>query len=102
MGCSRWTWINADYFFNLILQRPRAKTIGRVADLITGDVISVDFNPQNNDGIDHTMLVSKKANDGTIYLAYHTSNTLDKTFYELYNQSPGAKFYAWSLLPSYY
>jgi hypothetical protein len=97
-----WTWINADYFFNFISKRPRVKTIGRVADLVPGDVISVDLNPQNNDGIDHTMLVSKKANDGTIYLAYHTSNTLDKTFYEFYNQSPGAKFYAWSLLPSYY
>jgi hypothetical protein len=46
--------------------------------------------------------VSKKSNDGTIYLAYHTSNTLDKTFYTFYNQSPGAKFYAWSLLSSYY
>jgi hypothetical protein len=72
-----------------------------VADLVPGDVISVDLNPQNNDGIDHTMVISKKANDGTIYLAYHSSNTLDKTFYEFYNLSPGAKYYAWSLLSTY-
>ena len=98
-----WTWIGAGKFFQFIQKRPRATTIGRVADLIPGDVISVDFDPQNNNGIDHTMLVSKKTNDGTIYLAYHSNNTLDKTFYDFYNQSPsGAKYYAWSLLSSYY
>jgi hypothetical protein len=52
--------------------------------------------------MDHTMLVSKKSNDGTIYVAYHTNNTLDKSFYQFYNAVPSnAKFYAWSLLSSY-
>ncbi|WP_145837543.1 amidase domain-containing protein [Dulcicalothrix desertica] len=96
-----WTWINADYFFKFILNRPRARTIGRVADLVPGDVISVDFDPQNNDGMEHTMMVSKKTNDGVIYLAYHTPNRIDVTFSEFYDKSPGAKFYAWSLLSSY-
>ena len=96
-----YTWINAGYFFNFIRDRPRAKTVGRVADLIPGDVISVDFDPGANNGIDHTMVVSRKANDGTIYLAYHTNNTLDKTFYQFWQESeassPGARYYAWSL-----
>lgn len=97
-----YTWINAGYFFNFIRDRPRARTIGRVADLIPGDVISVDFDPGANNGIDHTMVVSKKANDGTIYLAYHTNNTLDKTFYQFWKeseaQSAGGRYYAWSLV----
>lgn len=97
-----WTWINADYFFNFIHNRPRARTIGRVADLVPGDVISVDLDPQDNNGMDHTMLVSKKSNDGTIYVAYHTNNTLDKSIYQFYNAVPSnANFYAWSLLSSY-
>jgi hypothetical protein len=37
-----------------------------------------------------------------IYVAYHTNNTLDKSFYQFYNAvSSNAKFYAWSLLSSY-
>lgn len=96
-----YTWINAGYFFNFIKDRPRARTVGRVADLIPGDVISVDFNPGANDGIDHTMVVSRKANDGTTYLAYHTNNTLDKTFYQFWKESdPNSKYYAWSLISS--
>jgi Putative amidase domain len=94
-----WTWTSADYFFKFINSRPRAKAIGRIADLVPGDVISVDFNPSAGDGIDHTMLVSKKTTSG-IFLAYHTNNTLDKSFTEFYNASPGAQYYAWSLLPS--
>ncbi len=98
-----WTWINADYFFDFIYNRPRARTINRVADLIPGDVISVDFD--NDSVIDHTMLVSTKSNSGEIYLAYHTNNTLDKKFYDFYNQvaleNPNARYYAWSLLSSY-
>jgi Putative amidase domain len=94
-----WTWIGADSFFKFINGRPRAKTIGRIADLVPGDVISVDLNPSANDGIDHTMLVSKKTASG-IFLAYHTTNTLDKSFTEFYNINPGANYYAWSLLPT--
>jgi hypothetical protein len=97
-----WTWTSADYFFKFIQGKPRAKTIGRVADLVPGDVISVDLDPANNNGIDHTMLVSKKDSAGNIYLAYHTSNALDKTFYDFYQASPStAKYYAWSLLSSF-
>ncbi len=94
-----WTWTSADYFFKFINSRPRAKAIGRIADLVPGDVISVDYNPSVGNGIDHTMLVSKKTASG-IFLAYHTNNTLDKSFTEFYNASPGAQYYAWSLLPS--
>ena len=97
-----WTWINADYFFSFIQSSSRVRTTDRVANLIPGDVISVDFDPQNNNGMDHTMLVSRKSNDGNIYLAYHTNNTLDKSFYQFYNETAAntsnqARYYAWSL-----
>jgi Putative amidase domain len=97
-----YTWINAGYFFNFINSRPRAKTIGRVADLVPGDVISADLDPAANDGVDHTMVVSKKANDGTIYLAYHTNNQIDFPFYDFWKtyETSKAQYYAWSLLPS--
>lgn len=95
------TWINANYFVKFAVQSKRVKVIDKIADLLPGDIIAVDFDPQNSNGIDHVMLVSKKDKNGLIYLSYHSPNTLNKPFHEFYSEKPNSRFYALSLLYNY-
>lgn len=94
-----YTWINAHKWNTFTRNRPRAVFKAYVSDLVPGDILQADW---DKDGIiDHTMIVTKKDNNGTIYLTYHTNNTVDRSFWDLYSASPQANWYALHLLDIY-
>lgn len=94
-----YTWVNAHKWNTFTRNRPRATFAIYVSDLIPGDILQADW---EKDGIiDHTMIVTKKDNNGTLYLTYHTNNTVDRPFWDLYNKSPNANWYALHLMDIY-
>ncbi|MCS5735870.1 amidase domain-containing protein [Herbiconiux daphne] len=67
-----------------------------------GDVIMFDWDPQNDNGVDHTQIVSKVTQnaDGTISIAL-VGHTLDSNYRDLDNaltvEKPGATAHFWSI-----
>jgi hypothetical protein len=94
-----WTWINAQYWWQFAWNRPRVDHAAYVNDLVPGDILQLDFNRDNS--MDHSMIVTKKDGNGNIYLTYHTTNTRDRAFSDIYNSNPNAWYYGWILRSSY-
>ena len=69
------------------------------SDLSVGDIINVNWG--TGEGISHSMMVSTKYSDGTIFVSYHSNNTLDKPLYDLVGSFPNASFYAWHINDSF-
>ncbi len=89
------TWVNAHYWWWFTYNRPRGYIASYISDMRVGDILQIDF---DRDGyIDHSMVVTKRDSYGTIYLTYHTTNTLDKSFWDIYSQYPDADYYGWRL-----
>ena len=42
-------------------------------------------------------MIITKISDSTIYLSYHTPNTLNESLDNILARNPGAKFYGWGL-----
>jgi hypothetical protein len=67
-----------------------------------GDVVMLDWDPQNDNGVDHTQIVSKvtKNADGTISIAM-VGHTLDSTYRDLDTaitvEKPGGTAHFWSI-----
>jgi hypothetical protein len=94
-----WTWINPHYWFWFTHDRPRGTPASNLTDLELGDILQIDF---DRDGyMDHSMIVTYKDCDGTIYLTYHSTNTLNRSIWDIYNSHPNANYYGWCLLSSF-
>lgn len=94
-----WTWINAHRWYLFTRQRPRASALSNVSALVPGDILQVDFDRDGS--IDHSIIVTRKDNRGTVYLTYHTNNTRDKPFWDFYSTHRNANYYAWRLSSNY-
>ena len=72
------------------------------SQLKIGDVVMFDWDPQNDNGVDHTMIISKVTTnaDGTIDIAM-VGHTLDATYRDLDNavtvEKPGGTAHFWSI-----
>ena len=90
------TWINAHYWWQFARYRPRVDNAMYLSELAPADIMQIDF---NRDGyMDHSMIITAKDNNGNIYLTYHTTNTKDRPFWDIYNDHPNAWYYGWILL----
>lgn len=97
-----WTWINADYWWQFAWYRPRVDHAAYVSNLVPADILQIDFD--HVDGMDHSMIVTKKDGSGEIYLTYHSTNNyyqIDRSFTSIYNSNPNAWYYGWILRSSY-
>jgi hypothetical protein len=85
-----YSWVNVDYFHDFsLIHSKRSNSISTPRSLTVGCVLQVDFT--NNSSKDHTMIVTAKSN-GEIYLTYHTTNTLNKSFANLLSSYPNGKW----------
>ncbi|MDO9397180.1 MAG: amidase domain-containing protein [Herbiconiux sp.] len=72
------------------------------SQLKIGDVVMFDWDPQNDNGVDHTMIISKVSvgTDGGIDIAM-VGHTLDATYRDLDNavtvEKPGGTAHFWSI-----
>lgn len=94
-----WTWINAQYWWQFAWNRPRVDHATYVNDLVAGDILQIDFDRDSY--MDHSMIVTKKDGSGNIYLTYHTANTKDRAFSDIYSSYPNAWYYGWILRSSF-
>ena len=96
-----YTWINADYWFDFINNnRNRGYPLSYFNQAEPGDMVQIDFAPL--DGVmDHSMIVTHKHSDGKLYVAYHTSNTLDEPLDDVLARNSTANFYVWRINASY-
>ncbi len=89
-----YTWAGAHnhYFFHKETARSTAGAY--VSSLRLGDIMQVSF---SNDGhIGHTVIVSKEDTNGTDYVSYHTTNTLNKPVTQFVSDCGAtAAFYVW-------
>lgn len=94
-----WTWINPHYWFWFTYNRPRGTLVASFSDLEPADILQMDF---DRDGyLDHSMIVTYKDGSGTIYLTYHSTDTLNRSIWDIYNDNPDANYYGWSLHSSF-
>jgi Putative amidase domain len=106
-----YTWTGAPQLFEFLKSSNGSRRATREFDLSKlepGDVIQVDF-AGDAYGITHSLIVTHKIPIATkgitgsnlLRIAYHTNNTLDRSFDDFYGQSPGAVYYAWKISSSY-
>jgi hypothetical protein len=95
------SWTYAPSFYNFaVLFSGRTYELAYLNDMGPADVMQADWHPSDNNGIDHTMMVTSWSAGGgpagynDIRVTYHTTDTLNKSIWTLYSQNPGATWYA--------
>jgi hypothetical protein len=86
-----WSWINAHYWLIFTDKQARGSTADYISDLVPGDVLQVDLN--QDEIVDHSMIVTDKDSGGTIYLTYHNNDSRDRPFWDIYYLYPDAQWY---------
>ncbi len=93
-GFTSYTWAGAHnhYFFHKETARSTAGAY--VSSLRLGDIMQVSFAGDGHIG--HTVIVSKEDTNGTDYVSYHTTNTLNKPVTQFVSDcGASALFYVW-------
>jgi len=86
------TWVGAIPFYNFLQQSGRAQLVSHLRDLDVGDVIQMQW--PGNAALTHTVIVTHKEPDGTLYVAQHSPGHLDE---ELLTYPAGTRFFRWHL-----
>jgi hypothetical protein len=74
------TWIKSNSWALFTSNRPRASIAAYTNDLVPGDILQADW---TGDGIiDHSTIVTGKDGYGTIYLTYHSNNTVNISLWD--------------------
>lgn len=94
-----YSWVGAPHLYNFLNYSNRGTPTSHSSDLVVGDIIQVDWG--DGEGTSHTMIVSTKNNDGTIYVSYHSNDTLDRQLSDIVSSFPNASFYAWHINDSF-
>ena len=103
-GDYSYSWIRGNQMNDYYASRPDTTRFefGDRSQLKIGDVVMFDWDPQNDNGVDHTMMISKVTNnpDGTISIAM-VGHTLDATYrdldYAVTVEKPGGTAHFWSI-----
>jgi hypothetical protein len=106
-----YSWVGAPQLFEFLKSSSGAHRATRefeLSKLEPGDIIQVDF-AGDAYGIYHTIIVTHKTTITTrgvtgnnlLRVAYHSTNTLDRSFDDFYGDNPGAVYYAWKISSSY-
>lgn len=90
-GSDSWShsWTVANNFYWFSRNSGRATVVSSVNDLLWGDVVQINFQPQSNSTLDHTLAVTAKSN-GVIYVSSHTSDYANKRMGQVMADNPGA------------
>jgi hypothetical protein len=91
------SWANANNFIRFALSQRRVHPVNHLATLVPGDLIAIDFDPDNGDGVDHIMFVSKKNSKNELYLTSHSFNIRDKLFSVLRTKHETAVFHGFAV-----
>ncbi|MEV4222298.1 amidase domain-containing protein [Nonomuraea sp. NPDC049725] len=88
-----YTWPAAENWY-WFAQHESARTtyLGNVWDMLTTDVLQVDFD--RDDNISHSLFVTDRSSDGELYLTYHSNNTHNKPLSSFLAANPDAWYYA--------
>jgi hypothetical protein len=98
------SWVRGTPMFDYLSSRPDVVhyTVNQRQNVKVGDVVMFDWDPQNNNGVDHTMVVSQvdKAADGTIAIKC-VGHTVDAQYRDLDTaitvEHPGATAHFFSI-----
>jgi hypothetical protein len=91
------SWANANKFIRFALSQHRVRTVQHLATLVPGDLIAIDFDPDNGNGFDHIMFVSKKDGKNELYLTSRSFNIKDKLLSVLRAKHKTAVFYGFAV-----
>lgn len=86
-----YSWAGAHNFNQFFNQSGRGFVATYFEDMLTGDVLQADFEPDGN--IQHSMVVTAKDANNTLYLTYHTNNTKNRPLPDLLAIYPNARWY---------
>jgi hypothetical protein len=96
-GSFTWTtsysWAGAHNFNQFFQQSGRGWAAKYFSDMYLGDILQADWGPTPDGNISHSMVVTAKASDGTIYLTYHSNNTRNRSIDDLRASNPGTNWY---------
>lgn len=93
------SWVNVSYFNDFTVDYSgRGVELSNPIGLLTGEVLQVDFNGEGNK--DHSMIVTSRGS-GDIYLTYHTTDTVNRSYLELCSLFPDATWIPIALKTSY-
>jgi hypothetical protein len=99
IGQSR-PWTYAPSLFNFATRSTRTYELAYLNDMGPADIMQADWANAYPDGvIDHTMMVTSWSTGGPrglndIRVTFHTTDTLNKSIWTIYDQNPGAIWYA--------
>jgi hypothetical protein len=96
-GTTSYSWAGAHNWYQFTNQSGRAFIATYFSDMLTGDILQADWGPTPDGTVNHTMIVTSKSSAGTIFLTYHTNNTLDRSIDDLLASNPGTNWYGWEL-----
>ena len=88
-------WINAHAFYVFTRDVNRGYIARSFAEMQVGDILQIDWDRDGH--IDHSGIVTSKDVVGTIYVSYHSNNTLDKDINVLVAAFPNANWYGWRM-----
>ena len=106
-----YTWVGAAQLFEFLKSSNGVRRATREFDLSKlepGDIIQIDF-AGDAYGITHSVIVTHKiptttrgvTGNNLLRIAYHSTNTLDRSFDDFYGANSGAVYYAWKISSSY-
>jgi hypothetical protein len=106
-----YSWVGAPQLFEFLKSSSGTRRATREFDLSRlepGDIIQIDF-AGDAYGITHSVIVTHKVPTTTrgvtgnnlLRIAYHSTNTLDRSFDDFHGANPGAVYYAWKISGSY-
>lgn len=90
-----WSWTGAQHFHNFAVSQGRVSYLGYLNDLGPADVLQVHW--EGTPDVDHSMIVTYSpwsAGTRDIRVSYHTTDTLDRSIWNLYSSFPYATWYA--------
>jgi len=94
-----YSWAGAHNFNQFFNQSGRGFVATYFEDMLTGDVLQADFEPDGN--IQHSMVVTSKDANNTLYLTYHTNDNRNRPLPDLLAIYPNARWYGLAMYYSF-
>ncbi|MFC5289219.1 amidase domain-containing protein [Actinokineospora guangxiensis] len=89
-GGETWSWVNVAHWHSFAAVHSKRTTLMSGArSLVAGEVLQADFT--NNGSKDHSMMVTLRQN-GEVYLSYHTTDTLNRSYASIAAAYPRARW----------
>ncbi|MFB7633545.1 amidase domain-containing protein [Streptomyces sp. NPDC056149] len=87
------SFVGVNEFSWFALSSKRARSLANVYQMDIGDVLQLDFDRDGSK--DHSMIVTKRSQQGMPYLTYHSTNTYNRSVASLIAAYPRAAYYAY-------